>query len=63
MEVTIALVSVVVILAIAFTVVLRRQPITNTQLPPALPTLTAAEIPRDSLRDSPRSGWPSQRRP
>ena len=50
MEVTIALVSVVVILAIAFTVVLRRQPITNTQLPPALPTLTAAEI-RDVIRE------------
>jgi len=50
MEVTIALVSVIVILAIAFTVVLRRQPTTNTQLPPALPTLTAAEI-RDVIRE------------
>jgi DNA recombination protein RmuC len=50
MEVIIALVSVIVILAIALTVVLRRQPTTNTYLPPALPTLTAAEI-RDVIRE------------
>jgi DNA recombination protein RmuC len=50
MEVIIALVSLIVILAVAFAVVLRRPPATNTQLPPALPTLTAAEI-RDVIRE------------
>ena len=50
MEVTVALASVIVIMAIAFTVVLRRQPTTNSQVPAGLPTLSAAEI-RDVIRE------------